>query len=435
MTNSATASFFRFGYQASKDWFDACHDWCRESDRNLIGQGLVDAIREQWLVTDIRGDGVQAQAQIDPQWANTQKIVISKTINVQVLYAINIGQSAYSQLQTMLKVNNANTRVSADEQIQATLDATQYRQAAWEPKSGRVLKMFLTDGFHKVEAIEHEQINDLDFPMPPGLKIQIVGPVTCRRGVLMLTRRSVRVLGGVVEDMAGEFDMKNLLSNIIGTEDVGQNDVSNETRIVAPRAQPQAGQQNQFEDDDDLFNDIEMPGEPTVPPPPATSTTSCEPPPTSQHQITSPRPNFSNRPFSYLLHLPKETADFCSSYTIKGCITSLASKLTVKEIKEDKKRLHVWHVSVIVTDGSDSRIFSISGKLLSDWIGVNPIEYAKMPAGAKSTVKQSVMAVSTRLMNFNGLIKIERCNGEPVIISMSSPNRGHLQQLRVRMKR
>jgi hypothetical protein len=49
--------------------------------------------------------------------------------------AIDIGQnSAYSQLQTALKVRNENSLVSADVDTQRPLTA------AWEPKSKRMLR-------------------------------------------------------------------------------------------------------------------------------------------------------------------------------------------------------------------------------------------------------------------------------------------------------
>ena len=115
---------------------------------------------------------------------------------VQVLSCVDVGQSAYSQLQNLLKVDNENVTVSADTVLDSSVEPTQYRQAAWEPKTSRMLKLVLTDGFQTIKAIEHEPIHDLKYPMNPGCKLKLKPPITCRRGVMMLTRKNVEFLGG-----------------------------------------------------------------------------------------------------------------------------------------------------------------------------------------------------------------------------------------------
>ena len=83
-----------------------------------------------------------------------------------------MGQdSAYSQLQTALKVRNENSLVSAD------IDTQRPYTAAWEPKSKRMLKLFLTDGFRTVAALEFEPISQLKYPVPPG-KSGVAKPLT-----------------------------------------------------------------------------------------------------------------------------------------------------------------------------------------------------------------------------------------------------------------
>ena len=57
---------------------------------------------------------MQERGQIEESWLKARKIVIKQNICVQVLSAIDISKPAYTQLQEMLKVDNANTAVSAD---------------------------------------------------------------------------------------------------------------------------------------------------------------------------------------------------------------------------------------------------------------------------------------------------------------------------------
>ena len=70
--------------------------------------------KDQWFTTDIREGGVQERGQIEESWLKARKIVIKQNICVQVLSAIDISKPAYTQLQEILKVDNANTAVSAD---------------------------------------------------------------------------------------------------------------------------------------------------------------------------------------------------------------------------------------------------------------------------------------------------------------------------------
>ena len=176
---------------------------------------------------------------------------------LQVLSCVDVGQSAYSQLQNLLKVDNENVTVSADAE-DPSVAPTQYRQAAWEPKNSRMLKLILTDGFQTIPAIEHEPIHDLKYPMNPGCKLKIKPPITCRRGVMMLIRKNVEYLGGEVEEMRGEFELKKVLAGVVGTENVGPIGNTGVADVVTPPA-PSAPANNivttetPFDDDNDDF--------------------------------------------------------------------------------------------------------------------------------------------------------------------------------------
>ena len=208
--------------------------------------------------------------QIDEQWtnANCQKQIIKKSMVLQVLSCVDVGQSAYSQLQNILKVDNENVAVSADAE-DPSVAPTQYRQAAWEPKTSRMLKLILTDGFQTIQAIEHEPIHDLKYPMNPGCKLKLKPPITCRRGVMMLIRKNVEFLGGEVEEMRGEFELKKVLAGIVGTENVGPIGNNNNTGVadlVTPPAPVNdivattTDTEAPFDDDiDDFLNQVEDP--------------------------------------------------------------------------------------------------------------------------------------------------------------------------------
>ena len=456
------ANFKKFGFNASDEWFQACYEWCKDADPRQSPRGIIKDLREQWLNADIRVEGVQARPQLKPEWTqeNVAKSVINGTLTLQVLCAVDIGQSAYSQLQTMLKVKNENTMVSADQDGRAgeSLITTQYRQAAWEPKPSRMLRLTLSDGFNKIDAIEHETIVGLKYPVAPGCKVQIRGPVVCRRGAIMLTRASVTMLKGDgdregVEDMAEEFEIKKILAGIIGTENVGQADPSipvvdinappgsrpaplrDRTPLQNNAAAHNTGR-NSFSDpfadeDDDLFSEIDL----APPPPPASRpapssnmlSSAGEPPVKKERKYIGVNP----KPFQYLKTCSRTTG---SEVVLKASVTTLTSRLSTKRVGNS----HCWHVSVAITDGSDTLAADLSSDLLNTWIGASPGQYGNMTRAAKEETKKSVAELSEKLLVFNGLVKVNfhghSDQPQPVIVSMNNLNPGHLQQLKKRNK-
>ena len=61
----------------------------------------------------------------------------------------------------------------------------------------------------------------------------------------------------------------------------------------------------------------------------------------------------SSKPYEYLKNIPKNDDEL---HIIKGCIVTLATKLSVNTSTVKKE----WQLSVIITDGSASRQVNIS---------------------------------------------------------------------------
>ena len=97
----------------------------------------------------------------------------------------------------------------------------QYNRSG-ESRASRSLMLSVTDGVQTVEAMETQPISCLPDLIKPGMKIQVTGPLTARRGILMLQSNSVRVLGGEVDELAEEFSLQKILQQKIGKDDVGQ---------------------------------------------------------------------------------------------------------------------------------------------------------------------------------------------------------------------
>jgi len=202
----------------TQEWLIQCVQYIR-SEIQPEESRLILELQKQWLNSDISTPGVMLRSVFPDNVADMASFTFNCTANLQVNYGVDIGNSSYSQLQKIHKLENENTRVSAD-----TSDDTQSQYqpsqgqfvSTWEPKASRMLKLSITDGVQTLEAFEHEQIACLGNKITPGLKIQVHGPLEVKRGKMFLKEGHVIVLGGEVEHLSEKFSQENVLSQRIG---------------------------------------------------------------------------------------------------------------------------------------------------------------------------------------------------------------------------
>ena len=222
---------------ASTEWVDACVNWVKSQNPSASTSKIIQDSFQQWLLTDIRGDGVQNQETARNQLSIVKSDQLKVSLpaghyTVQVNSAHDIGSSAYSQLQKINKVRDENSRVSADE----TESSRQYT-AAWQPKANRMLKFTLTNGFETVSAVEHQSLTSIiSIPVQPGLKLTLSGPIVVRRGILFLEPSNVKVLGGHVEEMDEEFSSRACLKDSL--ENRGRNRSTLPAQTFVPKGIP-----------------------------------------------------------------------------------------------------------------------------------------------------------------------------------------------------
>ena len=53
--------------------------------------------------------------------------------------------------------------------------------------------LWLTDGFQTVQAMEHEKQPGLPDAITPGCKVELRGPLVCRRGIVLLRTNCLRL--------------------------------------------------------------------------------------------------------------------------------------------------------------------------------------------------------------------------------------------------
>lgn len=88
-----------------------------------------------------------------------QYIILKGHFCLQVNTILDVGQSCYSQYNTILKRDTSNAEIGDT------------KPAPWEPKLHRMLKMMCTDGQQDIMAMEYENLPCLKEPFVPGFKV------------------------------------------------------------------------------------------------------------------------------------------------------------------------------------------------------------------------------------------------------------------------
>ncbi|KAL0119971.1 hypothetical protein PUN28_007975 [Cardiocondyla obscurior] len=124
----------------------------------------------------------------------------------QVDKMYDIASSKYKQLSEIRKVNTQNLEVTEGEE----------KQAEWQPKSKRMMQLCLTDGVQDVTAIEYTPVKKITDTLLPGYKVMIIGPVVCRRGIILLEDNKYKEVGGEVESLLKPNALENVLARALG---------------------------------------------------------------------------------------------------------------------------------------------------------------------------------------------------------------------------
>lgn len=192
--------------QVPHAWLDACVSWIKEeADRESVPQSqLNQRVLEQWLLTDLRD---LAHPVLPERISEVLKTELDSCYCVQMDSLLDISQPAYTQLQRVRGTDRSNDQVSA---------VTQETQRPWEAKPTRVLMLQLTDGVQSLEGMEYRPIPALSTNLAPGTKLQLVGPIVVRLGVLLLKAENVKVLGGEVEQLLEMYSQGRVLCGTLG---------------------------------------------------------------------------------------------------------------------------------------------------------------------------------------------------------------------------
>ncbi|XP_057307565.1 recQ-mediated genome instability protein 1-like [Hydractinia symbiolongicarpus] len=243
--------------KAQKDWLEACIEWLTEENNGVLSiKDLKEQVYEQWLLSDLREI---AEVSFPPSLSSIKG---TKTIGgifaVQVNSIIDIGHSAYSQLQKIkgqeLDYNEEGEEEDNTKEFfkRGTKTANTRDTTKWKEVSSRMLFMELHDGCQSVKGLEYQPIKHLNIEnIMPGAKVLLTGLLTIRDGMFLLKAENIKLLGGNSEQLLTSHSQSKILKDILHIEDnveeenVTQAPVQNNLQQQQPSAMSDSSNRNQ----------------------------------------------------------------------------------------------------------------------------------------------------------------------------------------------
>uniref|UniRef100_A0A1B0CL91 RecQ-mediated genome instability protein 1 n=2 Tax=Lutzomyia longipalpis TaxID=7200 RepID=A0A1B0CL91_LUTLO len=203
LINTVKKKFLSNYIKLDEDWLSGCIDWVTSDCPGLHADDVYKKAYDQWLLTDLSETGVPCI----PERVFQQKDPFSlpgKFI-LQLNFVIDISESSYDQWRRL-----------NDQKLDEPEPVEEFRtqssnQGKKQPKRKRLLKLELTDGTRKVDAMEYRPVPCLSTKLFPGTKLLISGPIQCSNGVLLLTQSNVNILGGEVDTLLVPNAFENIL--------------------------------------------------------------------------------------------------------------------------------------------------------------------------------------------------------------------------------
>ncbi|KAF7380828.1 hypothetical protein HZH66_014204 [Vespula vulgaris] len=187
-------------YSMNEIWLRDCIEYFTSENDTIVYNEILKFVRTQWQLSDLRE--INNDNGCLPRNLNQQICtVLPGTYILQMNTMYDISTSKYKQLEQIRNVSNVNIEATENNKPQM-----------WEPKTKRMLLLHLTDGIQDISAIEYKTISSLHDTLLPGYKVMIIGPVKCRRGIILLEEGKFREIGGEVESLSITNALENVLA-------------------------------------------------------------------------------------------------------------------------------------------------------------------------------------------------------------------------------
>ncbi|XP_014210225.1 uncharacterized protein LOC106640646 [Copidosoma floridanum] len=199
-------------YTMNDSWLSECIEYYFSEHSNASQEEIITFVMNQWALYDLRE--INNEKGCLPRGLAQQKCTtLPGKYILQMDKIYDISQSKYKQLEKIRNVSIENVEATERENTQDD------KFQNFEPKSKRMLQLFLTDGVQDVIAIEYNPIRFLKDTLFPGFKVMIKGPVICRKGVILLEETNIMGISGEVDSLLITNAVENVFARALNLEE------------------------------------------------------------------------------------------------------------------------------------------------------------------------------------------------------------------------
>ncbi|XP_031773524.1 LOW QUALITY PROTEIN: recQ-mediated genome instability protein 1 [Apis florea] len=225
-------------YLMNDEWLRDCIQFYMNQHKNSSMEEILQFVRGQWQLSDLREIN-NNNGSLPPKLSEKKFIILSGNYILQVEQMYNITKAKYKQLKEIRNVNFSEVD-PAEEEMMKKMTKTQKK---------RMMQLKLTDGLQNIIGIEYNPISQLNDMLLPGYKLMIIGPIICRRGVLLLEEGKLKGIGGEVDNLLIPNALENILARALNLPE--NPDPYNDNEIKSNNIQKEEPQidDNFFEED------------------------------------------------------------------------------------------------------------------------------------------------------------------------------------------
>ncbi|KAH7724078.1 recQ-mediated genome instability protein 1-like protein [Aphelenchoides avenae] len=184
------AYFLERHIQLKEDWLRAALEYVSRSNKS--DSELARFVFHQWLHADLQATTDACLHDLDMKPGTLEGSYV-----LQVQSVLDISESFHKQFNELTYTCPDNAEFQG-----GPYDEDDHKENQWHrAKAKRMLMLELSDGERTLKALEYSPVRKLSIMTCPGCKVLIRGPVKFRNQTLLLTKETVQVLGGEVEQL------------------------------------------------------------------------------------------------------------------------------------------------------------------------------------------------------------------------------------------
>nr|XP_012154012.1 PREDICTED: recQ-mediated genome instability protein 1-like isoform X1 [Megachile rotundata] len=224
-------------YSMNDEWLKDCSEFYVSQHENPSFKEILQFVKVQWQLSDLREINNE-NGSLPHNISQHKFIVLSENYILQVEQMYDIATSKYKQLEQIRNTHISETEPSESEKFDK-----------WQPPKKRMIQLRLTDGVQDIIGIEYNYISWFNDVLLPGYKIMIMGPVKCRKGVLLLEPGKCQGIGGEVDSLLIPNALENVLARALNLKENPDPYNDNESKPNAIRPEEQKVDDSFFEED------------------------------------------------------------------------------------------------------------------------------------------------------------------------------------------